>query len=483
MKAMVEERLRRALAQQAETTTISPDGWRRIQNRRAGAARRPALLRWTVQAPAVAVVVLVLIFVTLAGDGGDGALRVTGDAGRIYLEPTGVEPRFRFAGAGSPGSEPWTFRAYGRRGADGVTLDASVVVAVPEGGLLEGVTFLPEPLRAAGHDVRVAGDGFGRQFLYWTQADGRTVGVMSHKLSQAELVGVAESLLSGDAATADPVLPAGFAAVDSGRIAGGTAVAMQTWQADDGDNFTLSVADEPGATFDRVAWSMAGGRVTSVRGTTAIYRPGFTGYLGWIERPGTVVTLVGNGLTEQELVAVADGLRPIEEAQWRQMVNTPRGSSDAGPPRRELGPPPSIDPPPGGVVHPNAWLAVVPVIGSEAPPCRPIQELWLAEVRAGQEVACYKISGPALNAGDVASATVRQDRTTGTWTVEFILTEAGSARFSALFRDVGAGGQYAIVVDGKLVSAERFEAPPSGKGVITGLDEPTARSLAGRLTR
>lgn len=482
MKTPVEERLRRALAQQAETTTSSPHAWRRIQDRRAGAGRRPAFSRWTVLAPAAAVIVLVLIVVALAGDGGKGTLRVTGDAGRLYLEPTGVEPRFRFAGAGNPGREPWTFRAYGRRAADGVTLDASVVVAVPGEGLLDGVTFLPEPLRAAGRDVKVAGDGFGRRFLYWTQAGGRTVAVMTHNLSQDEMMGVAESLLPGDAATADPVLPAGLAAVDSGRI-GGTAVAMQTWQADDGDNFTLSVADEPGATFDRVAWSMAGARVTSVRGTTAMYRSGFTGYLGWIERPGTVVTLVGNGLTEQELVAVADGLRPIDEAQWRQMIDTPRESQSSGPPRRELGPAPDIGPPPGAVPSPTAWLAFLPVRSRDTPPCRTIQELWLAEIRAGREVACYKISGPALSAGDIASAAARQDRTTGTWMVEFVLTEAGSARFTALFQNVGAGGQYAVTVDGKLVSVLRFDAAPSGKGVITDLDEQTARSVAERLTR
>lgn len=482
MNGSVEERLRRALAQHAESTKTSPDAWRQVQARRA-AGRRPALVRWTLLAPAAVVTVLVLVVVALSGDGGNGTLRVTGDAGRLYLEPTGAEPRFLFAGAGNPEREPWTFRAYGRRGVDGITFDASVVVAAPEGRLLEGVTFLPEPLRAAGRDVKVAGDAFGRRFLSWTQADGRTVGVMTHNLSQAELVAVAESLLSGDAATADPVLPAGFAAVDSGRIAGGTAVAMQTWQADDGDNFTLSVADEPGATFDRVAWSMAGGRVASVRGTTAMYRPGFTGYLGWIERPGTVVTLVGNGLTEQELVAVAEGLRPIDEAQWRRMVNTPRASQNAGPPQRALGPPPDMGPPPGAVPSPAAWLAFLPVRGQDAPPCRTIQELWLAEIRAGREVACYKIGGPALNAGDIASAAARQDRTTGTWTVEFILTEAGSARFTALFRDVGAGGQYAVMVDGKLVSVLRFDAAPSGKGVITDLDGQTARSVADRLPR
>ena len=51
MNGPVEERLRRALAQQAETTTTSPDGWRRIQARRAG-ARRQWFDWWKLLAPA-----------------------------------------------------------------------------------------------------------------------------------------------------------------------------------------------------------------------------------------------------------------------------------------------------------------------------------------------------------------------------------------------------------------------------------------------
>ena len=63
------------------------------------------------------------------------------------------------------------------------------------------------------------------------------------------------------------------------------------------------------------------------------------------------------------------------------------------------------------------------------------------------------------------------------------LTAAGVARMETLFREIGAGGQFAIVVDGRLVSAPRLEGPPGAKGIVTGVDEPTARSLAECLTR
>ena len=485
MNAPVEERLRRALAQQAETTATSPDAWRHIQARRAG-NRRPAFVRWTVLAPAAALTVLILVVLAVAGDRGERTLRVTGDAGRLYLKPTGVEPRFRLVGAGNrEGREPWSFRAFGRRGVDGVTLDASVVVAMPSVGILDSivVTFLPTPLRAAGRDVTTATDQFSRRILNWTQADNRTVGVVTHGLSEGEVVSLAESLLAGDAATAAPVLPAGFTALDSAAVPGGTSVATQTWQADDGDSFMLSVAHEPGATLDRLAWSLPGGRVTRVRDTTALYRAGHTGYLGWIERPGTIVTLRGIGLTEQDLLSIAEGLRPIDDSEGREMIDRLGGSLGAGPPLGAVGPPPDIPPPAGAAPSPSAWLGFLPVRGRDAPPCRTIQELWLAEIRAGQEVACYKISGPALNAGDVASAVVRQDRTTATWTVELTLTDAGTARLAAFFRDVGAGGQYAVIVDGKLVSVPRFDTPPSATALITDLDEQTARSIAERLPR
>jgi preprotein translocase subunit SecD len=66
--------------------------------------------------------------------------------------------------------------------------------------------------------------------------------------------------------------------------------------------------------------------------------------------------------------------------------------------------------------------------------------------------------------------------------VELTLTTDGAARFDALARDVGTGGQIAVVVDGRVVSAPRLAGgPPPNKGVVTGLDEPTARGLADRL--
>jgi len=102
---------------------------------------------------------------------------------------------------------------------------------------------------------------------------------------------------------------------------------------------------------------------------------------------------------------------------------------------------------------------------------------------AGEDVACYQVTAPFVFADDVDTAAVREDRPTGRWTVEHTLTPRGLMRMEALFRDVGAGGQVAVVVDGRVVSAHRPEVPPVSRGVVTGLDEEAARSLADRLGR
>ena len=86
MNASVEDRLRRALAQQAATTTTAPDGWRRIRARIEGRGRllRPGFGRLGVLAPAAAVAVVVMIAVAvLAGSGDDATVHVAGGPGRL----------------------------------------------------------------------------------------------------------------------------------------------------------------------------------------------------------------------------------------------------------------------------------------------------------------------------------------------------------------------------------------------------------------
>jgi hypothetical protein len=481
MKAPVEERLRQALAQQAETTTTTPEAWRQIQARRAG-ARRPALVRWTLLAPAAAVAAVLILLAVVAGDDDNRTLRVTGESDALHLMPTGVEPRFRLVNVmttepGGP-APPTTFRAFGRRGPDGVALQASVVITIPGDMARNGATPEPSPLRVLGQDVMVGTNPVGQRVLRWYQPDGREVGLVTYGLSQAEVVRVVESLVLGDASTDAPSLPPGLAPLGTGALPGeARPVAIQSWDSANGARFTVVVVEETGATLDRVALSMPGGRARNVRGTTAIYVPAGDGYLTWLERPHTVVSLQGQGLSEEELLTIAQGLRPVSDAEWRALEDRYRAR-----PPDTIGPVPDIGPPPGAVPPTNNYFLLLPVRGRSAPPC-PSSPLVFPEQAAGQDVVCYQVAGPLVDADDVDTAVAREERGTGGWAVEYTLTPAGVASMEALFRDVGAGGQFAIVVDGRLVSAPRLEGPPPPKGIVSGLDEQTARSLADRLTR
>ncbi len=59
--------------------------------------------------------------------------------------------------------------------------------------------------------------------------------------------------------------------------------------------------------------------------------------------------------------------------------------------------------------------------------------------------------------------------------------QVGASLAKGLFDDVGPGGQFAVLVDGQIVSTPRFGTTPEDTGVVTDLDEPTARRLADRL--
>lgn len=339
MNSPVEERLRRALAQQAATTTTAPEGWRRIRTRIDGGRRllRPDYGRWGVLAPAAAIAVVVMIVVAgLIGGGEEGTVHVTGGPGRLYLVPSGVDGRFHLAAADSDpqmSSPSGHYRAFGRRAADGVALDASAVVIVPGDFALIGAIPEPSPLQVLGQDLTVTGDDAGTRTLSWIQADGRSVAVMTFGLSQPDLVILAESLLRGDAATSAPALPPGFVAIRDGALPEGLpTVSFSTWEAEIGRRFTVNVSDISGVTLDDLAWWLPGGRATKVRGTTAIYAAHPEGALAWIERPGTMVSVYGTGLSEKELTTIAENLKPVDANAWQDLlVGAPQRGNELQP--------------------------------------------------------------------------------------------------------------------------------------------------------
>jgi len=488
MSTNTQDRLRRALAQRAETTTTAPDAWRRIRADIEASERPPRRdVAWIVTAAAASVAVI--LAVTLP-PGGGRPVTVAGGAGRLFLAPaTSLANEGFHLVAADPDApaEPWpggVFRTFGRRASDGVALASSVVVMVPGDLALVGTDPEPgSPLPVIGQDVAVSTDHAGTRVLSWAQDDGKTVAVTTFGLSSAELSTLAESLRGADLATATPRLPAGFVTLRTGPLPGGTGpVAVQSWESDQGGGFVVTVAVVPGVTTDDIAWYLPGGRAQEVRGVTGVYSARRGAELMWIERPGTVVTVNGHDLDEKTLASIAAGLRPVSEQAWRELT--------AGVPRLG-GPPPQVTV--TAVVEPkaltadNRYFVIRPVLGRLMPPsCSqeapdPSTADVVPETQDGRTVACLRLGSPALAADDVSRATARVG-SNGDWEVEFALTKAGAARFEGLVQTAGDGNQIAVLVDGRVVSVPRLApgAAPT-RGVVNGLDEQTARHLAERL--
>jgi hypothetical protein len=208
-----------------------------------------------------------------------------------------------------------------------------VVITVPSDLALVGSNAEPTSLQVLGQDVALWEDARGTRSMTWAQRDGSTAGVLTWGLPEQDMVALAASLLPGDATADAPALPAGFSAVHRGELPGGTpSVSLQNWQADDGTEFGVSVADVLGVTVEDLGWFLPGGHAKQVRGTKGVYSDSHDREVVWIERPGVVVTLHGIGIAERDLLAIAEGLRPIDEAAWRALSAEIRQPGNGVPP-------------------------------------------------------------------------------------------------------------------------------------------------------
>jgi len=449
-------------------------------------------VRWSVATP---ICILGLVFLLLMARHAErvdvGAPRedAAGAAGgRLYLAPTGVGGRYHLLAADTDPQSAQTagiFRAFGRRASDGLALEASVVITVPGDLALVGSDPEPALLHVLGQEVDQWVDPRGVRSLTWGQRDGTTAAAMTWGVSEPDLIALAASLLPGDAARDAPALPAGFAPIHSGVLSGGVPmVSVQNWQADDGTEFGVSVVDVPGVTFEDLGWYLPGGHATQVRATMGVYSSSPDSALTWLERPGVVVTMQGVGIAERDLLAIAENLRPIDEAGWKALMSQMGQAGNGAPPSRfvtALGPVKVL-------TGANRYFVIRPVEQRLFPPCaagpsRPSAEV-VAETRDGREVACYQVGSPLVAADDVTKAMARRSPAGDGWEVEFTVTSEGAARFQALLQDVRSSHLVAILVDDRLVSLPRVAsgAEPS-RGVVNGLDEQTARHLAERLER
>jgi hypothetical protein len=184
-----------------------------------------------------------------------------------------------------------------------------------------------------------ANEEAGSSNVQWEEPGLGLVALVSHSLGRDELVELADGLeRQGERLVLDP--GAGFehvAGVDGSLstlayrvIPGGPGAAVHYRSPGQVAQRTISiavVADEPGL-LDAFRW--LGGdeaRRTTVRGHEGWFLPSsdsddFSPYLalGWRERPGILVTAAGLGVSEDELRAAVESLRPATAEEWSRLL-------------------------------------------------------------------------------------------------------------------------------------------------------------------
>lgn len=362
-RVAVEERLGHALAEMAATTAVSPDGLSRIAARAAG--RRTRRLYAAVTAPALAIAGVVALFAVISPDSGARPTVTAGAAaGPARFAPVGIDEQYRLAtfgiGSGYQAQPEGTVRVYGRRTADGLTLDAAVqvVTSVAQDGDLLLAPWPGEPgtkpASIRGYDVVVHSDGSNTR-VAWVESDGRAIGLLGTSVSVDAIVTAAEGLsVDADGArlplgpggyVAANVLPGDFVAVYDGRWPterGNTArsVTDLSWVPAGADgpgslgNLTLRIYEDGGLTLDSVSWQHIGARRTEVGGHDAIYDPAGNSLI-WSPRAGVLLVLSRPGLDEAAVQALAAKVRPINEDEWKRLTSTAfrAGTDRAEPPR------------------------------------------------------------------------------------------------------------------------------------------------------
>ena len=304
--------------------------------------------RWPVL---VAALVLVIAAVTgavvLQRDDGDTV--VAGPNDTLHLIPGQVPGGLAPGGASdlpADGGGDRVLDLYGKGPDDDALRDGDVAVLVigrdssPDGDNEEVV----QVRGVAGQAHEEAGSSGVR----WEEPGLGSVALVSHSLGSDELVRLADGLQrQGERLVLDPAT--GFEHVSDVygsletllyRVIPGARSAVVHYQSE-GEVvartlFVVVTVDEPGL-LDSFRW--LGGteaRRTTVRGHEGWFLPGsdsddFSPYLalGWRERPGVLVTISGLGISEDELRAAAESLRPASDQEWHDLVAAATDESGA----------------------------------------------------------------------------------------------------------------------------------------------------------
>jgi hypothetical protein len=315
-------------------------------DRPAGRARERRVRRQLIAAAVVAAA-LGVAGVIAFGTADDDAARVSSGSGSELLPrwlPAGYEP-VEATGVPDPGAAggfSYDVAAYGDPGADD-PWSAPVVVSHIVAGedLLGGPPSGGEAVTVAGHEARLRrAEGIGEEWslpaweVEWQADDGRMI--VAAPLRREEVLAAAA------AATTEPAigasgLPHGYAELARGPMVDSTLFTSLFEGAADGTGLAVTYADpsdhdaarpgvriaqRPGSpsSVDLLRLVFSDVRPVTVRGHHAVIGrgdelPGSAGEDGvvavhWAESEGQLVTVIGFGVAEADVLHVAEGLRP-----------------------------------------------------------------------------------------------------------------------------------------------------------------------------
>lgn len=217
----------------------------------------------------------------------------------------------------------------------------------------------PEPLDGSDPDtVTVRGDqgtagddGRLGAWVEWEEAPGRRILLASHGLGRDQLLAVTEGMTLEEGSVALGAVPAGVpgplepigtvpdflvspfslgvAPMDRASAVG-YMVGSETEEYDQGLFVTTSSGDASDLAVIR--WLSRAGDPVEVRGHAgwagAADEDGVTERtLIWEESRGTIVVVQAVGFTEDEMLVVAEGLRPAEDDEWQALLEAAAGGS------------------------------------------------------------------------------------------------------------------------------------------------------------
>lgn len=352
--SVVEERLSWALKDLASRTHASADGWDRIEDRASSRRRRRVVAGWAV-APVFALAAAVVLAVVVVPDRRDPSVTAgpAAPAERAYYAPQGLDDAYTIGSSGvgiTPvHDDDGLLHVYGRRSADGVTLDGVVLVVTarsadgasvlrstgPSGsGLTQSCVSSPPAdciarpakeatLRSRKMLVETTADGFK---VVWDEVDDLTLGVLTLGVPEADVPALVEGvILKGGEARAG-VLPDGFAEVHRGvwppmpeTLAPRSTEQSWAHAGDPAKDFSLAAYEGPALTLDSFAWLWPDAVATEVGGRPALYRSADHA-LTWAPAAGVVLVVSGPLLDEAGLHTVAELVRPLGESAWSDLT-------------------------------------------------------------------------------------------------------------------------------------------------------------------